>query len=462
MRHFSKLFCFLLAFVLAGSTYAQLSPGDIAFVSFDSDDPDAFSFLALTTIPSGTVIKFTDNGWIATSNSFRANEGIWNVTLTTEITCGTEIQVTAAGPADLMGNSVGSITTSGSLALSSSGDQILAYQGDEAAPSFIAAVNFEGSSWQADATSAATSALPAGLTDGMTAVAVAEVDNAQYSCITESGTKGDLLMAINNAGNWLGSDATKQAPAGCLFNPSDCSSGPGGPGGGDCAEVFISEYIEGSSLNKCIELYNPTSAAISLANYSLSVSFNGGSSTSNISLTGSIPAFGTYVICNPSSGAAFLAKADQTSGSINHNGDDAYTLLKDGNIIDRFGQLGVDPGSQWSGGGVTTQNQTLVRKQSVAKGDPNATDPFDPSVEWDGYGIDESSFLGFHNSVCGPAEPSCLITNISLTDVLGCNNGGSLTQDDDFFAANITIEYQGAPASGNLVITGDILFPFSG
>ena len=97
MRHFSKLFCLLLAMALAGTANAQLSAGDIAIVSFDADDPDAFSFLALATIPSGTAIKFTDNGWIASTNSFRANEGVWEVTFTTEISCGTEVVVTAAG-----------------------------------------------------------------------------------------------------------------------------------------------------------------------------------------------------------------------------------------------------------------------------------------------------------------------------------------------------------------------------
>src|SRR5690606_29458163 len=138
-------------------------------------------------------------------------------------------------------------------ALATSGDQILAYQGTEASPTFIAAINNEGSGWQADATSANTSALPPGLVEGMTAVALVEIDNAQYDCSTESGTKAELLMAINNAANWLGSETSKQVPAGCLFNPSDCSGGgPGNGGGTDCMDLFISEYIEGSSFNKCI------------------------------------------------------------------------------------------------------------------------------------------------------------------------------------------------------------------
>jgi hypothetical protein len=42
-----------------------LAAGDIAFMRFQSDDPDSFSFVALSAIGSGTVIRFTDNAWTA-------------------------------------------------------------------------------------------------------------------------------------------------------------------------------------------------------------------------------------------------------------------------------------------------------------------------------------------------------------------------------------------------------------
>lgn len=162
----------------------------------------------------------------------------------------------------------------------------------------------------------------------------------------------------------------------------------------DLGEIFISEYIEGSSNNKALELYNPNSVAIDLAPYSLLRSTNGGSSEASIDLVGSIAPYDVFVIANNSSVAAILDVADQLSSNINHNGDDAYVLYNDGVVVDSFGQVGVDPGSQWGTGDVGTANHTLVRKASVTKGDTVIDDAFDPATEWDGFAIDTFEFLG--------------------------------------------------------------------
>jgi len=71
--------------------------------------------------------------------------------------------------------------------------------------------------------------------------------------------------------------------------------------------------------------------------------------------------------------------------------------LKQGTtIIDVFGQVGFDPGSAWTAGGVTTVNKTLVRMPSVSSGDANGLDAFDPSIEWIQYDQDTFSYLGSH------------------------------------------------------------------
>ena len=163
-------------------------------------------------------------------------------------------------------------------------------------------------------------------------------------------------------------------------------------------EIFISEYIEGSSNNKAIELYNPSSADIDLAagNYQLGRFSNGGTNATLIDLTGTIPAKGVYVVANSSATQDILDVTDQTSGNINHNGDDAYELYADSVVIDSFGQVGFDPGSEWGTGDQSTQNNTLVRKETIASGDTDSSDEFDPSIEWDGYASDTYTYLGSH------------------------------------------------------------------
>ena len=102
-----------------------------------------------------------------------------------------------------------------------------------------------------------------------------------------------------------------------------------------------------------------------------------------------------------------LAAADVTNGSvINFNGDDAAVLRKGGIVVDAFGQVGFDPGSQWTGGG---QDDTLRRNETICTGDTNADDAFDASTEWDTFPINTFDGLGSHTTTCGggsgPADP---------------------------------------------------------
>ena len=122
------------------------------------------------------------------------------------------------------------------------------------------------------------------------------------------------------------------------------------------AELFISEYIEGSSNNKAIEIYNPGAAAVDLGagSYALQYYFNGnGSPGLTIVLTGSVAGGDVHVVAHGSAAAAILAEADQTNGSGWYNGDDAVVLVKDGSVIDVIGQVGFDPGSEWGSGDIS-------------------------------------------------------------------------------------------------------------
>ncbi|MEZ4895784.1 MAG: lamin tail domain-containing protein [Saprospiraceae bacterium] len=174
-----------------------------------------------------------------------------------------------------------------------------------------------------------------------------------------------------------------------------------------CTELFISEYVEGNSNNKCIEIYNPTSGTIDLAAgmYSIAVYFNGSTSAGlTVNLTGMVAAGDVFVLCQSSADPTLLGQSDQTSGSGFYNGDDAVALLKNGVNIDVIGQIGFDPGSQWGGGDTSTQDNTLVRKPTIGQGDPDGSDAFYPSLEWIGYPNNTFSNIGSHTeTVCSSA-----------------------------------------------------------
>ncbi|WP_236695693.1 lamin tail domain-containing protein [Lentimicrobium saccharophilum] len=167
------------------------------------------------------------------------------------------------------------------------------------------------------------------------------------------------------------------------------------------ADLFISEYIEGSSNNKAIEIYNGTGAYIDLATggYDLQMFFNGSNTAGlTIPLTGTVANGDVYVVAHGSSSAVILAQTDQTTPPATnwYNGNDAVVLRRGTTIIDVIGQIGFDPGNEWGTGLVSTENNTLRRKSTIIQGDGDGTDAFDPSVEWDGYAQDNIADLGSH------------------------------------------------------------------
>ncbi len=189
-------------------------------------------------------------------------------------------------------------------------------------------------------------------------------------------------------------------------------------------ELFFSEYIEGTSNNKALEIYNGTGATIDLAagGYSVQMFFNGSATAGlTINLTGSVAAGDVYVLAQASANASILAQADQTNGAGWFNGDDAVVLRKGAVIIDAIGQVGLDPGSEWGTGLTSTADNTLRRKAEVCVGDADGSNTFDPSLEWDGFATDTVASLGNHTANCSaPAQPTVInevLASTTGTDV---------------------------------------------
>ena len=172
------------------------------------------------------------------------------------------------------------------------------------------------------------------------------------------------------------------------------------------ANLIISEYVEGGSNNKAVELYNNSGTELSLDGYNISLYSNGNgelaSPNNTLDLSGTLPANGTYVIVNAGSVDELKTKADIEATVTYFNGDDALVLTKDGVIVDSFGQLGVDPGKEWSAGGVTTKDKSLRRKLDITTGRVDATSAFDPSEQWEQFDKDDFSGIGFHGESTEP------------------------------------------------------------
>ncbi|VFB10279.1 extracellular nuclease [Aeromonas salmonicida] len=164
------------------------------------------------------------------------------------------------------------------------------------------------------------------------------------------------------------------------------------------AQLLISEYLEGSSNNKAVELSNLGAMPVDLSQYRLALYANGkpltDAPTNSLALQGTLAPGASLVLANPSANAEILAKANQTSGNLVFNGDDALVLYRGSEIVDSFGQVGVDPGTAWVSGSVSTLDMTLRRKATVTTGRTDAADPFYPALEYVAAAKDDASGLG--------------------------------------------------------------------
>ncbi len=171
----------------------------------------------------------------------------------------------------------------------------------------------------------------------------------------------------------------------------------------NCSNLFISEYLEGTSSNKAIEIFNPTSSTINLSGYTVEIYNNGSPTSTSIQLSGFIPQYSTYVLANSSADQDIIDRASQTSGSVSFNGNDAIALVNTNNndTLDIFGVVGQDPGNGWLANGANwTANNTLRRNFSVVTGLTSNPSIFTPNSEWDSLGVDVTSSLGFHENLC--------------------------------------------------------------
>ena len=159
-------------------------------------------------------------------------------------------------------------------------------------------------------------------------------------------------------------------------------------GGSTATDLLFSEYIEGSSNNKALEISNATGSAVNMSIYSIKKQTNGaGAWSTGLALTGTLNNGAKFTIVN-----SLIALGCYSTGSANlstsaaemaFNGNDAIGLFKNGVLIDVIGTFN-------GGTADFAADVTLRRKSTVT----SPTTTFNLATQWDSYAVDTCNNLG--------------------------------------------------------------------
>ncbi len=169
-------------------------------------------------------------------------------------------------------------------------------------------------------------------------------------------------------------------------------------------KLIFSEYIEGSSSNKAVEIYNLDENSVNLGDYKVVRASNGGGwgSGSELVLSGTLAGNDVYVITNDgASDANITGNSDVTSDITWFNGNDALGLFLNDVLVDVIGDPNSDANFDAAGVTGAAVNHTLVRKASVEAGNSDwasSAGTTEENSEWIVYDIDVTSNLGSHTA----------------------------------------------------------------
>ena len=205
-------------------------------------------------------------------------------------------------------------------------------------------------------------------------------------------------------------------------------------------DLYLSEYVEGSSNNKAIEIKNETGASISLAIYSIKKQTNGaGAWGAGLTLSGTLASGGKFVIVNSAIASACYstvsANLSTSSVEMAFNGNDPVGLFKNGTLIDVVGTFN-------SGATNFAADVTLRRKTTATapKSTYNAAD-------WDSFGVDNCTGLG--NRIVATKSTEIKSTNIQAINIASKN-----IQNENVSLENLPVSFSvyPNPSKGNVII----------
>ncbi|RXR19068.1 T9SS type A sorting domain-containing protein [Flavobacterium amnicola] len=196
---------------------------------------------------------------------------------------------------------------------------------------------------------------------------------------------------------------------------------------GTATELFFSEYVEGTSNNKALEIINLTGSPVDLSLYSIKRQTNGaGAWSSGLALSGNLDTGSVFFIVNSLTASpcipASTANLSTAAAEMTFNGNDPIGLFKSGTLIDIIGTF--------DGGAANFSiDETLRRRSTVT----SPTTTFNKATEWD----------VLASNTCGGLGDAALNTstfNMNSFSIYPNPSNGTFRIDYDPTIGNIDVE----------------------
>jgi len=231
------------------------------------------------------------------------------------------------------------------------------------------------------------------------------------------------------------------------------------------SQIMISQYIETSSGTspKGIEVWNNSGSAIDFSTTNLIVKkgTNGGTPSVDITISSGTLNNGDVWVIGTSDIGTYLTNqgigtANYTEKAFTFNGDDALEIWLGSVKVDVFGNPESDPGSEWTGNGVSTKDQNIGLKSGITTGDTDGWT--DPSERFETITTD-NSLTGFGEAPTSSSSPTITVSPTSLTGLDYVEGSGpSSSQSFTVEGSNLTTDIAVTPSTNYEISTDNTTF----
>lgn len=184
------------------------------------------------------------------------------------------------------------------------------------------------------------------------------------------------------------------------------------------AQLMFSQYVDGSSNRKGLEIYNPDGTTVNLADYEIQQFNNGGTAkTATFRLQGSLTSKQKFLVGRSELQTELGSKVNQIA-ALSFNGDDAVVLVYKGTPVDRFGRIGERPETGW-GTAVSSLGNSFKRIETENPAlSIDATAAFDLDRSWSAW-TNRNDFSNLSGSITQPPVEtvSCSSSDTPIADL---------------------------------------------